>query len=683
MLGNIVRVRHAGNLVRYVLGKPRAQILEVDSLTQDPRQLAKEIERLAEHRPRLKKLVAHADIDLRPGLRLSDKEWREVARRVRERMGFANSPFLLVRHHDAGHDHVHLLMGTVRYDGSVVKDSFEIKRFHAAVGEVAQAFSMQVERAPDRSAGHRSQYWAHRRGDPLKEIVQEAYETPTFASWQARLKARGVEPSYHLRRDGHLQGLAFRFESRWVKARALGKQFAAAQVRKQYQLSPEDRQLMVRQNQLLGRGRTEVSVPSQEPGRPEALLKIEPEGVESRPALGVSHPGPPPRMPPRSRRLESVFHALEQPTMPLAAEQYVHRQRPAPSTWLETVVARRIHPERVQDPTYHATARLVASRLVEAPERHPRLVLRLAREEPPNPRLSALLDRIDHSYAPESHLSHLAADPDAYAPKYRRLLELRSQLIDAKIQQAPDVAHLGELKREIRATLLPRRHFDPPRFDLRAWRRQLTAGHRTDVGPYLVAYKRRLENNLSRRAPSLRGLLAGMNERALSLPSTSPERYGLLGRAASLEAYLALHPPRPGRSARPRRPRRPQRSRLYDVLRYAYSPPAAARFDLAQRVYRGVKVDQAVRAFRRMRSPLRGVVREIANSVGRPYLAAAVLLPAAVLQRHLRRRLERGVLHGFFDLSIEQKVLLRLLRGRPLSAAMQMVREGLTSGVER
>ena len=90
-----------------------------------------------------------------------------------------------------------------------------------------------------------------------------------------------------------------------------------------------------------------------------------------------------------------------------------------------------------------------------------------------------------------------------------------------------------------------------------------------------------------------------------------------------------------------------------------------------------------VRAFRRMRSPLRGIVREIANRAGRPYLAAAVLIPAAVLQRHLRRRLERGVLHGFFDPSIEQKTLLRILRGRPLSAALQIAREGLTSGVER
>ena len=262
----------------------------------------------------------------------------------------------------------------------------------------------------------------------------------------------------------------------------------------------------------------------------------------------------------------------------------------------------------------------------------------------------------------------------------RRLLELRSQLIEARIHQAPDLASLGEREREIRASLLPRRHSDPSGLDLRAWRRQLLAGRRRDVEPYLIAYKHRLENNLAREAPGLRADLAAMTERAAILPPRSPERYSLLGRAASVEAYLALHPPRGGRTAPSRRSRR---LRLYDAFRYLYSPTAAARFDVAQHAYRRVGVDLGVRVWRRMRSPLRGLVREIANRAGRPYLAAAVLIPAAVLRGHLQKHLERGLLQGYLDGSIEQKTLLRILRGRPLSAALHLAREGLTSGVER
>jgi hypothetical protein len=38
-------------------------------------------------------------------------------------MGYDDNQYLIVRHHDAEHPHVHLLVNRIRYDGSVVSDS--------------------------------------------------------------------------------------------------------------------------------------------------------------------------------------------------------------------------------------------------------------------------------------------------------------------------------------------------------------------------------------------------------------------------------------------------------------------------------------------------------------------------------------------------------------------------------
>lgn len=686
MLGNIKRVRHVAQVVRYVLGKPNAQVLDLDSLTDDPGQFAAVVARLAEHHPRLQKPVAHADIDLRPGLKLTDDQWRDVVRRLRERMGYANAPFLLVRHSDARHDHVHVLFGTVRYDGTVVPDKFEIKRFHAEVGKIAQEHGMRVEQARDRSAGHRSQYWQTRRGDPLKEIIAHAYEASTFQDWQDRLRERGVEPSFHLRRDGHLQGLAFRFDDRWVKARALGKQFAAAQLRRQYDLEPDDVRRMLHQNRRVGRGRTEVALdPTASQERqyrmpPETVLTVGVDGTKISPALPVEHPGKPPPVPRSSRRLKALYHALGKPTMPLRVEQHLSDQPPARSSWLEPVVAQRIHPDRAGDPIYREAARHLASHLATAPESDPWIVIDLAKNVPPDPRLRPLLDRIERIYGSERHLRHLAADPEGYASKYWKALQLRSHLIEAKIHQtAPADLDLPALEREIRANLIPRTHRRLASCDPRAWRRELAAGRRSDAAVYLLHYKALLETHLARAGPDLWRLAHALEERLASLSSGSLESYALHGRAAALRAYLALHDP--VARSRFRRPRRP--IRLYDVLRYLHAPLRAARFDIAHRVHRRLEAHQAVRAFRRMRSPLRGAVRELANNAGRPYLAAAVLVPAITLGRQLRRSLRNAAIQDAVDSSVESKVLLRALRGRPLSAALTVGREGVTSGFQR
>ncbi len=84
-----------------------------------------------------------------------------------------------------------------------------------------------------------------------------------------------------------------------------------------------------------------------------------------------------------------------------------------------------------------------------------------------------------------------------------------------------------------------------------------------------------------------------------------------------------------------------------------------------------------------MRSPIRGAVRELANNAGRPYLAAAVLVPTITLERQLRRSLRKATVKDVADSSVEDKVLRRALRGRLLSAALTVGREAVFSELQR
>ena len=63
---------------------------------------------------------------------MPDREWAELARQHLERLGYTNTPYLVVRHPEPD-QHVHVVASRVRYDGSRVEDGCERVRSRAIV----------------------------------------------------------------------------------------------------------------------------------------------------------------------------------------------------------------------------------------------------------------------------------------------------------------------------------------------------------------------------------------------------------------------------------------------------------------------------------------------------------------------------------------------------------------------
>jgi hypothetical protein len=64
----------------------------------------------------------HISINFHPGDYLSDKDLCQVARKFMEGIDFAEQPWLLYRHFDAGHPHAHIVSTNIRPDGSRISN---------------------------------------------------------------------------------------------------------------------------------------------------------------------------------------------------------------------------------------------------------------------------------------------------------------------------------------------------------------------------------------------------------------------------------------------------------------------------------------------------------------------------------------------------------------------------------
>ena len=82
-------------------------------------------EHAATMRPGLGIHIKHVALSAAPGEHLTDEQWRQVAERWRQEMGFEGCDYYIARHSDTAKDHIHMIVSRVRADGSVVSDSNE------------------------------------------------------------------------------------------------------------------------------------------------------------------------------------------------------------------------------------------------------------------------------------------------------------------------------------------------------------------------------------------------------------------------------------------------------------------------------------------------------------------------------------------------------------------------------
>jgi hypothetical protein len=96
-------------------------------------ELIREFELTAAGNAKVHRPVAHIILRTSPEDRLlSDREWGGIAGDYLERLGYTNTPYLIVKHPEPD-QHVHLVASRVRYDHTWVNNSYERTHSRAIV----------------------------------------------------------------------------------------------------------------------------------------------------------------------------------------------------------------------------------------------------------------------------------------------------------------------------------------------------------------------------------------------------------------------------------------------------------------------------------------------------------------------------------------------------------------------
>lgn len=234
MIGKIVTDKSFGGAVRYLLGKKpgKAYILTSDGVELTSRQaLIGSFEFQRRARPDVERVVGHISLSFHPDddPRMSNQLMLDLAREYMQRMEITGTQYLVVRHTDTKHPHLHVLYNRVRYDTTLVPDRNERLRNMRICRELKQEYGLTFSHGKEQVATerlHGPEQLRHHIYDHLWKLL------PYSTSWMAlaeELSKRQVATTF-VHRGGdptkEIQGVTFTLEGHTFKASQVDRKFS-------------------------------------------------------------------------------------------------------------------------------------------------------------------------------------------------------------------------------------------------------------------------------------------------------------------------------------------------------------------------------------------------------------------------------------------------------------------------
>lgn len=238
MIAKAIKGKGFRGAVAYDLQKGKSILLDSNMSAKEKGSVnafAKEFGAVRALRPQLKKAVCHVSISLHPDENLSDKDWCRVAQTWLTDMGFTDNQYLVSRHTDTKHPHIHILVNRIRLDGSVVSDSHDYKRQEAVMRKLEKEFGLvQVKNSKEaeKSSPKKGELeQAIRRQEPsvrmlLQEIISNTLSQPMpLNDFIDELQKNKVEVKLNQASTGTISGISFSMNGVSFKGSKLGKGF--------------------------------------------------------------------------------------------------------------------------------------------------------------------------------------------------------------------------------------------------------------------------------------------------------------------------------------------------------------------------------------------------------------------------------------------------------------------------
>lgn len=207
-----------------------AILLETNLAGRSVNLLSKEFNSIAKLRPNLSKCVYHVSLNLPSSENIADVVFAELAQEYLLGMGFDDNQYLIYRHFDCDHHHIHIVANRVRFDGKVVSDSQDFKRSERVVRQLEIEYGLEqlLSSAIGNAIAHKPdgpQLSSTQLKQKIKIAIKATYqENMGVSHFMDSLEHKGIYCKFNQSRTtGYISGISFYSDCVLVKGSQLGK----------------------------------------------------------------------------------------------------------------------------------------------------------------------------------------------------------------------------------------------------------------------------------------------------------------------------------------------------------------------------------------------------------------------------------------------------------------------------
>lgn len=301
MTGNQIKGKGFRGALRYNLEKVNnkvAVVLDHSFARVSESSIMKEVQFVRMQRPNLQKYFYHTSINFPPTEDLPNELMTRIGRDYLEANGFTQHQFIMFRHHDADHPHLHILVNRIGYDGKVLSDSNDFQRSENILRQLEISYNL-TKVIPSKEAKTRAITKDERemmkrtkessRKVLLQRIIKSVLEDKprmTTGEFIRALESNGVRVLFNQATTGFVSGISYDYKGFPIKGAKLGNDFKWSSIKNAINYEQERDRTIIHETNL----KTKANRPGAgtDPNNDQRDRKIKREDIEmSRPLFSI------------------------------------------------------------------------------------------------------------------------------------------------------------------------------------------------------------------------------------------------------------------------------------------------------------------------------------------------------------------------------------------------------------
>ena len=213
MIAKIMKRSSFGNVVNYVFkdGKDAKLLASEGVRTNTLPNIIACFNDQASQNNKVKNMVGHTALSFseKDKHKLNDERMVKIAHEYKEKMGIKNTQYIIVRHFDRDHPHIHIVYNRVDNDSHTISDSNDQIRSAAICKQITLQYGLYMPKGKEKIKSNRLHGMDKDKFQLYTSILDSLHNCNNWDSFQRKLERRGITISFRRNENGNVHGICF------------------------------------------------------------------------------------------------------------------------------------------------------------------------------------------------------------------------------------------------------------------------------------------------------------------------------------------------------------------------------------------------------------------------------------------------------------------------------------------